>query len=51
MWLYGMWLNHMWLNHMWAAVLAYSVRAWRRERAGQAWTESESAEGRQPTGV
>ena len=36
---------------MWAAALAYSVRAHRRERALEARTESESAEGRQPLGV
>ncbi len=35
----------------WAAALAYSVRAHRRERALEARTESESAEGRQPVGV
>jgi uncharacterized membrane protein YfcA len=35
----------------WAAALAYSVRAQRRERALEARTESESAEGRQPVGV
>ncbi|WP_406127066.1 sulfite exporter TauE/SafE family protein [Streptomyces sp. NBC_00989] len=36
---------------LWAAALAYSVRAHRRERALEARTESESAEGRQPLGV
>ncbi|MFI6464660.1 sulfite exporter TauE/SafE family protein [Streptomyces sp. NPDC050538] len=36
---------------MWAAALAYSIRAHRRERALEARTESESAEGRQPVGV
>ncbi|MEW1830143.1 sulfite exporter TauE/SafE family protein [Streptomyces sp. NPDC088196] len=35
----------------WAAALAYSIRAHRRERALEARTESESAEGRQPVGV
>ncbi|MET7568641.1 sulfite exporter TauE/SafE family protein [Streptomyces sp. NPDC005492] len=35
----------------WAAALAYSIRAHRREKALEARTESESAEGRQPTGV
>jgi uncharacterized membrane protein YfcA len=35
----------------WAAALAYSVRAHRQERALEARTESESAEGRQPVGV
>ena len=35
----------------WAAALAYSIRAHRRERALEARTESESAEGRQPLGV
>lgn len=35
----------------WAAALAYSIRAYRRERALEARTESESAEGRQPVGV
>ncbi|MGW0835019.1 sulfite exporter TauE/SafE family protein [Streptomyces prunicolor] len=39
------------LYGMWAAALAYSVRAHRRERALEARTESESAEGRQPLGV
>ncbi|MFD4558582.1 sulfite exporter TauE/SafE family protein [Streptomyces sp. NPDC058469] len=36
---------------MWAAALAYSIRAYRRDEAREAGTESESAEGRQPVGV
>jgi uncharacterized membrane protein YfcA len=39
------------LYGMWAAALAYSIRAYRRDEATQARTESESAEGRQPVGV
>ena len=39
------------LYGMWAAALAYSIRAHRRDEALEARTESESAEGRQPTGV
>jgi uncharacterized membrane protein YfcA len=39
------------LYGMWAAALAYSIRAYRRDEAREARTESESAEGRQPVGV